>query len=129
MNRQRWNHIIYWVATLLMVFGQFGSGAAALLQLQGMVDLIIPLGYPQYFLYIIGMWKILGVIVILIPGYKLVKEWAYAGLFFAMTGAVFSHLASGQIVEASAPLMQTIFIVVSWYFRKPEMKLSPSNNF
>ena len=61
-----------------------------------MVDLITPLGYPLYFLYIIGIWKILGVIAILVPRFKLVKEWAYAGFFFLMTGALVSHLASGD---------------------------------
>ena len=61
-----------------------------------MVDLVVPLGYPLYFLYIIGTWKILGVITILIPGFKLAKEWAYAGFFFVMTGALVSHLASAD---------------------------------
>jgi hypothetical protein len=91
-----------------------------------MIDLITPLGYPIYFLSIIGGWKILGVIAILVPGFKLVKEWAYAGLFFVMTGAFFSHLACGDVSLKGlmGPVMQTLFIILSWYFRPANRKIS-----
>src|ERR1700709_1622380 len=88
--------IIYWIATALLSFGMLASGLAQTFHSKDMVDLVVPLGYPLYFLYIIGVWKILGVIAILIPRFKLVKEWAYAGFFFVMTGALVSHLASGD---------------------------------
>jgi hypothetical protein len=92
-----------------------------------MVDLVVPLGYPLYFLNIIGTWKILAVIVILLPGFKLAKEWAYAGLFFVMTGALISHLASGDhsIKALIGPIMQTIFIILSWYFRPADRRVIP----
>ncbi len=79
-----------------------------------MVDLIVPLGYPLYLMYIIGVWKILGVTAILLPGLKLVKEWAYAGFFFLMTGALVSHLVSGDnsIKGIAGPFIQTIFIIL-----------------
>ena len=95
----------------------------------GMIDIIVPLGYPLYFLYIIGVWKILGVIAILIPRFKLVKEWAYAGLFFVMTGALVSHLASGDhgIKGIIGPLMQTVFIILSWYFSPADRKIISVN--
>jgi len=83
--------IIYWVATGLMAFGMLASGIQQVLQTKQMVDIIVHLGYPLYFMTILGIWKIMGVIVILIPGFKLVKEWAYAGLLFTMTGALFSQ--------------------------------------
>jgi hypothetical protein len=54
------------------------------------------LAYPVYFLTIIGVWKLLGVLAVLIPKYSLVKEWAYAGFFFLITGAIISHLAVGD---------------------------------
>src|SRR6195952_3657789 len=105
--------IIYWVATALLSFGMLTSGLSQIFMAKAMVDLIVPLGYPLYFLYIIGVWKVLGVIAILIPGFKLLKEWAYAGLFFVMTGALISHLASGDgnIKGIIGPFMQTIFII------------------
>ena len=92
-----------------------------------MVDLITPLGYPLYLLYILGTWKILGVIAILMPRFKLLKEWAYAGFFFAMTGALVSHLASGDfgVKAILGPLFQTIFVILSWYFRPAERKIIP----
>src|ERR1700741_1393119 len=88
--------IIYWVATALLAIGMLQSGIFALIKSKQWVDLVTSLGYPVYLLYIIGAWKILGVIAILVPGFKLLKEWAYAGFFFAMTGALVSHLACGD---------------------------------
>lgn len=119
------NKIIYWVATALLSFGMLGSGISQLLHLKEMNELITHIGYPLYFMYIIGVWKILGVIVILIPNFKLLKEWAYAGFFFLMTGALFSHLFMGDVGNAiSGPLFQTLFIVTSWYFRPANRKLN-----
>jgi len=69
------------------------------------VDLIVHLGYPLYFLYILGIWKILGVIAILIPKFSLLKEWAYAGFFFAMSGAAFSRIASGDSMSENSSLV------------------------
>lgn len=121
--------IIYWIATALLSFGMLGSGLAQIFQAKDMVDLVVPLGYPLYFLRIIGVWKVLAVVAILMPGFKLLKEWAYAGLFFVMTGAFISHLASGHdsIAELIGPVMQTIFIILSWYFRPASRKLAVGN--
>jgi len=117
--------IIYWIATALMCFGMLGSGIAQIIQSQAMIDLVTPLGYPVYFLSIIGVWKVLGVIAVLAPGFKLIKEWAYAGFFFLMTGAVVSHIASGDCTLQAiiGPVMQTIFITLSWYFRPESRKI------
>jgi uncharacterized membrane protein YphA (DoxX/SURF4 family) len=121
--------IIYWVATALLAFGMLASGLEQIFHAKAMVDLVVPLGYPLYFLYIIGVWKILGVIAILIPRFKLLKEWAYAGFFFVMTGALVSHLASGDYSakEIIGPLMQIVFIILSWYFRPADRKIIPVN--
>jgi len=117
--------IVYWVATLLLSLGMLGSGLAQIFHAQAMIDLVVPLGYPVYFLSIIGIWKVLGVIAILIPKFKLVKEWAYAGFFFVMTGALISHLASGDyaIKAILGPVMQTIFVILSWYCRPADRKI------
>jgi uncharacterized membrane protein len=119
------NKVIYWVATALLAFGMLQSGIFAVLRTDQWVKLVKDLGYPVYFLTILGIWKILGVIVILIPGFKLAKEWAYAGFFFAMTGALISHLACGdyEIRSIMGPLFQTVFVILSWYFRPANRKI------
>lgn len=121
------NKIIYWLATALLSFGMLGSGVSQLLQLDDMKELIAHVGYPMYIMYIIGVWKILGVIVILVPKLPLLKEWAYAGFFFLMTGALVSHLFMGDAGSAIfGPLFQTIFVLLSWYFRPANRKLNTS---
>src|ERR1700733_978768 len=117
--------IIYWIATALLAIGMLQSGIFAEIRSKQWVDLVGSLGYPVYFLNIIGTWKILGVIAILIPGFKLVKEWAYAGFFFAMTGALASHLFCHDYNTLSimGPSFQALFIVLSWYFRPESRKV------
>jgi uncharacterized membrane protein YphA (DoxX/SURF4 family) len=123
------NKIIYWVITGLLAFGMLAQGVSQLLHTQGYVDIIVHLGYPIYFLTIIGVWKILGVIAILIPRFKLLKEWAYAGFFFVMSGAFVSHIASGDPVIAIVPaLVLLTLIVVSWYFRPADRKIISVNH-
>lgn len=114
----------YWIITAVLSFCIFSGGLAQALQVKGVVQGFKPLGYPYYFISIIGVWKVLGIIAILIPGFKLLKEWAYAGIFFTMTGAVMSHIASsdvsGQII---APIVLAIFTVLSWYLRPADRKI------
>jgi len=118
------NKIIYWVATGLLSVGMFSSGIMQIMHAKELEEIMVHLGYPTYLMYILGVWKILGVIAILLPGFKLVKEWAYAGLFFTMTGALVSHLVLGDEGKAIlGPLFQTFFIVLSWYFRPASRKL------
>jgi len=123
------NKIIYWVATGFLAFGMLAQGFAQISHTNGYIDMIVAhLGYPSYFLYIIGVWKILGVIAVLVPDFKLLKEWAYAGFFFVMSGAVFSHVASGDSIYSLAPaLLLLIVIVVSWYFRPADRKIISTN--
>ena len=123
------NKIIYWIATALLCFGMTASGISQILHLKEMNELISHVGYPLYFMYIIGVWKLLGVIAILIPKYPLLKEWAYAGFFFILTGALISHLFMGDFGNAIfGPLFQTIFVIVSWYFRPANRKIISANN-
>jgi uncharacterized membrane protein len=116
--------IIYWIVTALLAFGMLANGLAQIFHAKGFVDIAVHLGYPLYFLYIIGVWKILGVTAILMPRFKLVKEWAYAGFFFAMSGAVLSHVALGDPIKEIAPsLVLLILVVLSWYFRPEDRKI------
>jgi uncharacterized membrane protein YphA (DoxX/SURF4 family) len=119
------NRIIYWIATLWLALGMLSTGIVQLLKLKEDTDFIIAMGYPSYLLTLLGIWKILGVAAVLIPKFPLLKEWAYAGFFFAMSGAVFSHIALGDpLKEVFPPLLLLILTVVSWYFRPADRKIN-----
>lgn len=116
--------IIYWIATGFLAFGMTAGGVQQLLQIGGYVEIVTGLGYPIYMLSILGAWKLLGVITILIPRFPLLKEWAYAGFFFAMSGAAISHITMGQpFVEAVPSLVLLTMTVVSWYLRPEDRRL------
>lgn len=119
------NNIIYWVATAWLALGMLSTG---IVQLIGTAEeLMTHLGYPVYFLIIIGVWKLLGVIAILLPKFSLLKEWTYAGFFFAMSGAVVSHLMVGDAAkELFGPILLMVLSFCSWYFRPAERKLNYS---
>ncbi len=125
------NKIIYWIATLWLALGMVSTGAVQLFRAkegQGGLDSITNLGYPVYILTILGVWKMLGVVAVLVPKFPLVKEWAYAGFFFVMTGAIFSHVASGNsLSEILPPLLLLTLTVISWYFRPADRKIITIN--
>ena len=117
--------IIYWVATIWLSLGMVSTGIVQLIRMEEEVAKITEMGYPTYFLTLLGVWKILGVLAILLPKFPLIKEWAYAGFFFAMSGAVFSHLAVGDpAVELFGPTLLIVLTVVSWYFRPADRKIA-----
>jgi hypothetical protein len=110
--------IIYWVSTLWLSLGMVATGIVQIAKSEKEVNNIMHLGYPVYFLTMLGIWKILGVVAILVPKFAVLKEWAYAGFFFAMSGALFSRIASGDAFDQMVPvLLLLILTVVSWYFR------------
>ena len=116
--------IIYWIFTLWAGVGLVSTGLIQVLHLKGNVEFITHLGYPGYFLTLIGIWKLLAVAALIVPGFLQVKEWAYAGLFFLMTGAIFSHLAMGDPFKDTFPsVLLFIIIFISWYFRPVNRKL------
>ena len=116
--------IIYWVATIWLSLGMVSTGIVQLIQMKEEVQKMNTLGYPSSFLTIIGVWKILGVITVLVPKFPLVKEWAYVGFFFLMSGAIFTHLAvADEAVEYFGPALLLVLTVVSWYFRPADRKL------
>ena len=120
--------IWYWIITAILSFCIFSGGLAQAMQVKGVVEGFKPLGYPTYFISIIGVWKVLGIIAILMPKFKLLKEWAYAGIFFVMSGAVISHIVSGDVsAQIIAPVVLAIFTVLSWYLRPADRKISSVN--
>lgn len=117
--------IIYWVATIWLSLGMLSTGIVQLIQLDDEVEKMNTLGYPTFFLSIIGVWKLLGVVVVLIPKFPLVKEWAYAGFFFLMSGAIFTHFAVGDdAIEYFGSALLLVLTVISWAYRPIDRKIS-----
>ncbi len=117
--------IIYWIATLWLSLGLAATGIGQLIGAdgQGGADMMAKLGYPRYLMPLLGVWKILAVIALLIPKFSLLKEWAYAGVFFLMSGAIYSHIAANDVfVETLPGLLLVVLAVVSWYFRPESRK-------
>lgn len=122
------NKIIYWIATGWLALGMTSTGIVQLIRMKEEVDLFTHLGYPIYLLTILGIWKMLGVITILIPKCPLLKEWAYAGFFFVASGAVISHLAIGDSAkELFGPVLLILLTIVSWYYRPADRRLTSVN--
>ena len=116
--------IIYWVATIWLSLGMVSTGIVQIIQMEEEVQKMTELGYPDYFLLIIGVWKLLGAVAILIPKFSLVKEWAYAGFFFLMSGAIISHLAVGdEAIEYFGPTLLLVLTIVSWLYRPTTRKV------
>jgi hypothetical protein len=118
--------IIYWITTILVAFFMGSGGVAQVAQYFGNPHGVVPvLCYPMYFFAILGFWKALGAIAILVPRFPRLKEWAYAGIFFDLTGAAASCAFSGGYgaygFHVIAPLIITGFCVTSWALR-PESR-------
>lgn len=110
--------IIYWLSTLLFCIGMAAGGVMDLTLNPMAVKSLAELGYPSYLGYILGFWKLAGVVVLVIPGFPVLKEWAYAGFVFNLTGAAASHQFSGDpISKVGIPLMLLVVAMVSRYSR------------
>ena len=104
--------ILYWVTTGFLAFNVLSGGVAELLRLPGNVEGMIFLGYPVYFMIILGVWKVLATIALLVPSFPRLKEWAYAGLFFDLIGAVYSNAA----VDGFKPEMTIMILPIAFLF-------------
>ena len=116
--------IIYWIATIWLSFGMAFTAARQLMKMNEEIQMMTNLGYPDYILSILGVWKILGAIAVLLPKFPLLKEWAYAGFFFLLAGAWYAHLAVGDpIVEFMPSLLLFVLLGLSWYYRPAQRRL------
>lgn len=110
----------YWVTTALVAFTVGSGGAAQLAHMPANVEGMMHLGYPAYLLTILGVWKVFGTVAILAPGLPRLKEWAYAGIVFDLTGAAASHAACGDAVwHILAPAILAVLALASWALRPP----------
>ncbi|HWB96655.1 MAG TPA: DoxX family protein [Bryobacteraceae bacterium] len=123
MNRT----IAYWAATALLEFELILGGTWDVLEVPQVRGVIDRLGYPAYFLVILGVWKLLGAVALVIPRFPRLKEWAYAGVMFNLTGAIASHLAA-RLIDAGAlvyPVAMIGVTVASWALRPPSRRNFP----
>ncbi|MEJ9232816.1 DoxX family protein [Peribacillus butanolivorans] len=123
--------IAYWTVTLLLAAAIMLSGIGQLMQYGGNVELVTNLGYPLYILTILGIWKVLGVIALVVPGLPRLKEWAHAGIFFLMTGAALSHAFANDYGDYGfhiiLPLSYAALNIASWALRHKAASSTPIN--
>jgi DoxX-like family len=129
VTQSRWNWsrirpIAFWAITFVVVFELTAGSVWSLLTIEWAEVQFDHLGYPHFFLYILGAWQASAAVVIIAPRLPLIKEWAYVGSFFLWSGAVASHLSAGDGVELwSAPLMFATCAIASWVLRPPDRRL------
>ena len=119
--------IAYWICTALIALCIGSGGAAQALRVPQTVEGMTALGYPVHFVVLLGVWKVLGALTLLAPNLRLVKEWAYAGIFIDLSGAAVASAANGGAGAAFhviAPLVLIGFLVASWALR-PESRRLP----
>jgi DoxX-like family len=123
-GRRNWRLAAYWLATAAVV-GELGLGGSwDIARLPTVASLVTHLGYPSYFLVLLGTWKVLGAVALLIPGRPLLKEWAYAGAFFTYSGAMASHLTTGYALGELGLLGPlTALTVLSWALRPASRRI------
>lgn len=120
----KFKKIIYWIATIWLALGMLSTGIVQLIKMEEEVRAFNHLGYPSYLLTIIGIWKILGVIAILLPRFWVLKEWAYAGFFFVASGATISHIAlKDPITDILPSTLLLVLTIISWYYRPSNRRI------
>jgi hypothetical protein len=120
----RWRPAGYWLATVVVAGELALGGIWDIARLPFVAHLVTHLGYPSYFLVLLGSWKVLGAGALLIPRAALLKEWAYAGAFFIYTGAIVSHLTTGyDRAEIGLLAILTTLTVLSWALRPPRRRI------
>jgi len=121
-------NIFYWITTILICLLMAFSSVASLLQPQQSAEMMNhQLGYPAYIIAFLSVAKLLGAIAILVPGFPRLKEWAYAGFFFDLSGAMYSMIMSGQKASGWAPMILFIAVLFCSYFAYHKRKtLSPA---
>lgn len=114
----------YWAVTGLLALNLFGSGLGALTQQQFLVEIMTHLGFPLYVMRILGTSYVFAAIALVVPGLVWVKEWAYAGVVFAMTAAFASHVFSGDgFADSIGCLVVLSLAVASYVLRPPSRRL------
>jgi hypothetical protein len=99
-------NILYWTFTGLFALVMLSSAIPNVLVTEEWKTLMTNLGYPVYLIPFLGVAKLLGLVVLLVPGFPRLKEWAYAGFFFDLTGATYS------VIMKEGPQIPHIFMLL-----------------
>jgi DoxX-like family len=125
VGSSRLRRTTYWIATIGLAWELGFGGLSDVMRFQYVRIIVTHLGYPLYVLAIIGVWKLLATIALLVPRFPLLKEWAYAGSFFVFSGAVASHIAAGDgFGHWIGPGIGAAVTAVSWALRPPSRRIS-----
>jgi hypothetical protein len=116
----------YWVSTSLVVAMMLFVSALYLSGATAAVEAFTHLGYPQHLRIILGMAKLTGAMILIAPGFRVLKEWAYAGFTFAWAVACIAHASAGDGIKSIVPLVLLIFLVVSYLTRPSDRRLAVS---
>jgi len=120
---------IYWILTGLAAAFMLMASIPDVLQIPAAVDILKHLGFPPYLLPFIGLAKILGVVVILLPMFQTLKEWAYAGLVFDLIGAFYSHVSVGDRPnDWMFSIVGLLLVVISYAFYRWKMNYQEFNH-
>jgi len=95
--------ILYWIVTVLLGLGMLFSGISNIFPNEEAYAVFEKLHFPAYIIPFLGVAKVLGAIAVLVPAFPRLKEWAYAGLFFDVTGAIYSTISIGEPAAAWVP--------------------------
>jgi uncharacterized membrane protein YphA (DoxX/SURF4 family) len=109
--------IAYWTTTLILSLDFALGGVTSILRPPQVIEGMQHLGYPAYLATLLGVWKLLGAIALVAPRNARLKEWAYAGIAFDLTGAAWSHAASGDGLKAIVPLVFLAIAIASYVLR------------
>jgi hypothetical protein len=119
----------YWICTVVIAVCIGSGGAAQVLRVPQTVDGMMALGYPLHFVVLLGVWKVLGALTLLAPGLRLAKEWAYAGIFIDLSGAIVASAANaGGAFHVIAPLALIGILAASWALRPESRRLPDSGS-
>lgn len=121
----------YWIATVWLSLGMVSTAIVQLIKMPEEVLKFTELGYPVYLLTLLGIWKMLGVIAVLLPLDRIsfigncattLRQWAYAGFFFAMSGAAYSHIVSGHGIGEIFPSLLLLILTIASCYLLPSRK-------
>lgn len=115
----------YWILTALICLPMIVGGVADMLQTEQTLEIIRRLGYPDYFLVMLGVAKLLGVAAVLAPGLRRIKEWAYAGFAFDLVAAIVSHAAVGDPIADTVMPAVLFLILAGSYVLRPDSRRLP----
>jgi uncharacterized membrane protein YphA (DoxX/SURF4 family) len=115
---------LYWISTVLLAAVLVLAGVMDVLRAPPVVQTVAALGYPAYLATILGVWKLLGAAAVVSPGLPRLKEWAYAGILFDLSGAAMSHAASGDPAsKVAVPVVLLAVAAASWALRPASRRL------